>query len=177
MTEIRKTKNKDAEHEAEQEVLNAGYDLKSTVLKVAHHGSDTSTGYQWLYEVDPDYGVISAGADNSYGHPTENTLSRLRDADVKVFRTDLQGDIVCTSDGESVSFSVAKNPDADTLSPQVKPTPTPAPAPADQESGADRAFTVTYILNTNTGKFHNPSCSSVNQMNESNKQVFQGTRD
>ena len=167
----------DAEHEAEQAVLNAGYTVKSTVLKVAHHGSDSSTGYQWLYEVDPEYGVISVGEGNGYGHPTENTLSRLRDADVKVFRTDLQGDIVCTSDGESVSFSVSKNPDADTLAPQVYPTPTPVPVSVDPGSSADRAYTVTYILNTNTGKFHLPSCSSVNQMNESNKQAFQGTRD
>ena len=167
----------DAEREEEQDVLAAGYDLTSTVLKVGHHGSDSSTGYQWLYEVMPRYGVISVGMGNSYGHPTENTLSRLRDADVQVFRTDLQGDIICTSDGKNVSFTVQKNPDADTLAPQSTPVPDPTPEYVAPDSNADRGVTTTYILNTNTGKFHIPSCSSVNRMNENNKQAFTGTRD
>ena len=76
----------DAEREEEQEILNAGYDLSTTVLKVGHHGSKNSTTYPFLREIMPQYAVISVG-DNSYGHPTEDTLSRLRDADVKVYRT------------------------------------------------------------------------------------------
>lgn len=103
----------DAEREAEQVILNSGANLKATVLKVGHHGSDTSTTYPFLREIMPQYAVISVGTGNSYGHPTENTMSRLRDADVKVFRTDLQGDIYCTSDGKTVSFSVKKNSNAD----------------------------------------------------------------
>lgn len=103
----------DAEREAEQVILNSGANLKAAVLKVGHHGSDTSTTYPFLREIMPQYAVISVGAGNSYGHPTENTLSRLRDADVKVFRTDLQGDIYCTSDGKTVSFTVKKNANAD----------------------------------------------------------------
>ena len=63
----------------------------------------------------PEYAVISVGAGNSYGHPTEVVLSRLRDADVKTFRTDMQGHIICTSDGQQVSFSVQRNADANTL--------------------------------------------------------------
>lgn len=107
----------DAEREAEQVILENFKEesLKSTVLKVGHHGSDTSTSYPFLKAVDPEYAVISVGTQNSYGHPDENTLSRLRDADVKVFRTDLQGDIFCTSDGKTVTFSVSKNAYADTL--------------------------------------------------------------
>lgn len=103
----------DAEREAEQVILNSGADLNVTVLKVGHHGSDTSTTYPFLREIMPKYAVISVGSGNSYGHPTEDTLSRLRDAEVKVFRTDLQGDIHCTSDGTDVTFSVTKNADAD----------------------------------------------------------------
>lgn len=103
----------DAERDAEQKILNSGYDIGVDVLKIGHHGSDTSTTYPFLREILPEYAVISVGEGNSYGHPTEDTLSRLRDADVKVFRTDLQGDIFCTSDGEKVSFTVSKNADAD----------------------------------------------------------------
>lgn len=91
----------DAEREAEQVILNNGTDLSATVLKVGHHGSDTSTTYPFLRESMPQYAVISVGAGNSYGHPADNTLSRLRDASVTVYRTDLQGDIICTSDCSS----------------------------------------------------------------------------
>lgn len=121
----------DAEREAEQTVLNSGCDLSSTVLKVGHHGSANSTTYPFLREIMPAYAVISVGEDNSYGHPTQEALSRLRDAEVKVFRTDLQGDIIAVSDGQNVVINVKKNADADTLAPQVvsKPEPTPEPTP------------------------------------------------
>lgn len=162
----------DAEREAEQVILNGGYELKSTVLKVGHHGSKDSTTYPFLREIMPEYAVISVGNNNTYGHPTEDTLSRLRDADVKVFRTDLQGTIICVSDGETVSFSVEKNEDADTL---AEPTEAPTEAPTEPQqtvpAGTD------YIGNKNTKKFHYPSCKSVKQMKESNKYYYTGTRE
>ena len=98
----------DAEQQTEQEILDAGFDVSATVLKVGHHGSSTSTGYQWLYEVDPDYAVITVGKGNSNGHPHEEVLSRLSDAGVTVYRTDQRGDIVCTGNGTTVSFATAK---------------------------------------------------------------------
>ncbi len=166
----------DAERDAEQAILNSGVNLASTVLKVGHHGSDTSTTYPFLREIMPQYAVISVGEDNSYGHPTENTLSRLRDADVKVFRTDMQGDIYCTSDGKTVTMSVEKNADSDTLTNHVKveetkPVETSKPEPTPEQNSTD------YVLNTNTKKFHYPSCSSVKRMSEKNKALFTGTRD
>ena len=103
----------DAERVVEQAILNRGANINSTVLKVGHHGSESSTSYVWLREIMPQYAVISVGKDNSYGHPTEEVLSRLRDAEVKTFRTDLQGDIICVSDGKSVTFTVERNADAD----------------------------------------------------------------
>lgn len=105
----------DAETIEEDEILDAGYDVSCTVLKVGHHGSSTSTGYRWLREAAPQYAVISCGANNSYGHPTEETLSKLRDAEVIVYRTDLQGHIICASDGANVTFTVERNTSADTL--------------------------------------------------------------
>ena len=63
-------------------------------MKVGHHGSDESTSYAFLREVAPEFAVVSVGEENTYGHPTEATLSRLRDADVTVYRTDLQGDVI-----------------------------------------------------------------------------------
>ena len=98
----------DATRIAEADILGAGYDLSATVLKVGHHGSDTSTSYPFLREIMPKYAIISVGKDNEYGHPTDNTLSRLRDADVQVFRTDQQGTVICVSDGKTVSFEAEK---------------------------------------------------------------------
>lgn len=98
----------DAESDEEEEILNSGADLKSTVLKVGHHGSRTSTSYPFLREVMPQYAVISVEKGNSYGHPNEETLSKLSDAGVKVYRTDESGDIVMTSDGNSISITTSK---------------------------------------------------------------------
>ena len=162
----------DAEFDAEKSLLNAGADLSATVLKVGHHGSETSTGYTFLREIMPRYAVISCGTGNSYGHPDEAVLSRLRDAEVQVFRTDLQGDIFCTSDGESVTFEVSKNAEIDTLGlPGVRETDPPEPEKTEASSGNR------YILNTNSKKFHEPDCSSVRQMSEQNKQEVVATRE
>ena len=107
----------DAEETAEKDILSAGYEVKADVLKVGHHGSNTSTSYIWLRQVAPTYAVISSNKTEvpKYGHPHESTLSKLRDADVTVFRTDMQGTITCVSDGESITFTTERNADADTL--------------------------------------------------------------
>ena len=105
----------DAEWDAEHDMVASGYDLSATVLKVGHHGSDTSSSYVFLREVMPKYAVISCGKDNSYGHPTEGALSRLRDVGAQVFRTDMQGDVVFVSDGTALSFGTVKYADAQML--------------------------------------------------------------
>lgn len=168
----------DAEREAEQVILDSGAALAADVLKVGHHGSENSTTYPFLREIMPKYAVISVGEDNSYGHPTDNTLSRLRDADVKVFRTDMQGDIYCTSDGKTVTMSVEKNANADTLTNPVKVVETePAQTEAPKDDPVQPSTGTDYVLNTNTKKFHYPSCSSVKKMSEKNKSFFTGTRE
>lgn len=165
----------DAEREAEQAALSAGVDLSATVLKVGHHGSDTSTTYPFLREIMPQYAVISVGEDNTYGHPTEDTLSRLRDADARVFRTDMQGDIFCKSDGKTVTMTVSRNENADVLSGPMATEPEsteyPTEAPTEAAAGTD------YIGNMNTKKFHYAYCSSVKKMKESNKYYYTGARE
>ena len=79
--------------------LDADIDISADVLRIGHHGSNTSTCYQFLRAVAPTYGIISVDADNTYGHPDEEVLSRLTDADVIVMRTDQLGTIVYYSDG------------------------------------------------------------------------------
>ena len=140
----------DAERTAEADIIAAGYDLRSTVLKVGHHGSDTSTSYPFLREIMPEYAVIQVGKDNSYGHPTEDTLSRLRDADVNVYRNDLQGDIICSSDGKDVSFTTKKNESV-----QNNPTVVTTPDSVETVDAGE------YIGNKNSKKFHLPTCKNL----------------
>lgn len=152
----------DAEREAEQVILNAGVDLSSTVLKVGHHGSDTSTTYPFLREIMPQYAVISVGADNNYGHPTEDALSRLRDADVTVFRTDLQGDVFCTSDGKDVTFAVSRNADANTLGTAAPQTETEVPPEAPiAETEAEAEVEIVWISGSGKKYHSNSGCSNM----------------
>ena len=95
----------DMERDAETELLDSGADVKADVLKVGHHGSYTSTSYRFLREVAPAYGVISVGAANDYGHPHDDPMSRLKDAEVTIYRTDKMYDIVAVTDGEDIQFS------------------------------------------------------------------------
>ncbi len=173
----------DAGREVEQALLDSGNDLRSTVLKVGHHGSANSTSYVWLREIWPEYAVISVGQNNGYGHPADAVLSRLRDAEVTTFRTDLQGNILCSSDGKTVSFSVAQNSDADVFSPE-RATPavttpaatTPAATTPETTTGQSSEPQRNYTVNTNTHKFHYPSCSSADDISPKNRWDYFGTR-
>lgn len=89
---------KSIENEAIENYM--GYELRSDILKVAHHGSDTSTSEEFLDAVKPMYAIISCGAGNSYKHPKQSILNLLLYNDVKVRRTDLQGDILVNVDKE-----------------------------------------------------------------------------
>ncbi len=140
----------DMEREAETDLLESGAAVTADVLKVGHHGSSTSTGYRFLYEVDPRYAVISVGTDNSYGHPHEEVLSRLNDATVTTYRTDVCGTIVAASDGADISFRFER-------ATQATPFPT-------------QAGEVYYIGNRNSQKYHLPTCDGLPK--EENRVTF-----
>ena len=92
----------------EKELINKGVDLRADVLKIAHHGSKTSTSEGFLQQVSPQLAVISVGENNNYGHPSPETLGRLEKSGAKILRTDENGDITITSDG----FNLIINPKA-----------------------------------------------------------------
>ena len=98
----------DAERPSEYDMTDSGEDLSATVLKVGHHGSNTSTSYVFLRQVMPAYAIISCGKDNAYGHPHEEVLSRLADEGAVVYRTDECGTIVCRSNGAKVTVRTEK---------------------------------------------------------------------
>ena len=94
----------DMEKYAENQLVSAGTDLKADVLKVGHHGSYSSTSLDFLNKVDPDFGVISCGRNNEYGHPHDSPMNRLKNAQVELYRTDLMGDSILVTDGETIAF-------------------------------------------------------------------------
>ncbi len=95
----------DAERKYELEMLGKGEDLDADVLKVSHHGSNDATCNDFIKAVTPKYAVIPVGRDNSYGHPSKKTVSRLQNAGAKVYRTDEFGDVVVTTDGKKISIT------------------------------------------------------------------------
>lgn len=130
----------DAEAVSEAEILKGGYNIKSDVLKVGHHGSNSSTTDAFIKSVSPKYGIISVGKGNDYGHPAADTLKRLIDNKVEVYRTDEAGTIIATSDGSTIKIDKVGAP-ANTVAPA----------------------TGQYIGNKNSKVFHLPTCGTLPQ--------------
>lgn len=83
----------DGEIAAEKQLMNRAEDIDCDVLKIAHHGSKTSSGYEFLKATTPEYAVISVGEGNSYNHPNIETIVSLESQDTEIYRTDTMGDI------------------------------------------------------------------------------------
>lgn len=95
----------DAETEEELEIIDNGAELDCDVLRAGHHGSSTSSCKDFLNAVTPEICVISCGADNDYGHPHDKAMNRIKKHTEEIYRTDICGSIVMTSDGEKIDIS------------------------------------------------------------------------
>ena len=93
----------DAETEVEENILARETDITSNVLKCGHHGSSTSSSMDFLRAVNPAVAVISCGQDNKYGHPHHETLESLSERNCKILRTDTDGTVAVTTDGNTYS--------------------------------------------------------------------------
>ena len=96
----------DAEKKSEADTLKkwSAATFKCDILKVGHHGSDSSTTVEFLNAVDPEIAVISCGEGNKYGHPHDEIVDRLTAKGVKIYRTDIDGDIIFKTDGETFTL-------------------------------------------------------------------------
>lgn len=173
----------DAEEASETEMLSNGIELSADVYKVAHHGSRSASTQEFLNAVRPKYAVISCGEGNSYGHPHAEVLNRLRSMGVEVFRTDEQGSIIASSDGENITWNCSAT-DSWQSGEQTESDRENAEDenPGDENSGnaisdAVTSEQTTYVLNTNTKKFHRETCGSVSQIKEENFQKVQMSRE
>ena len=93
----------DLEKEFEEEILQlTNFNLESQVIKLGHHGSDTSSSEEFVKAIDPEYAVIQVGQDNKFGHPSLRVLKRMERLGVNIYRTDIDGDIIIATDGERI---------------------------------------------------------------------------
>ena len=90
--------------EKEVETIIEKKDISADVLKVGHHGSNTSSSKTFLEKVNPSYAIISVGTGNSYGHPSNTTIQNLENLNTKIYRTDESGTIIMTTDGTNITF-------------------------------------------------------------------------
>ncbi len=95
----------DSEKEVENDILKSEYSeyLSADVLKIAHHGSSTSSTEKYINKINPSYAIISCGEDNDYGHPHRETVALLNKLKIQTYRTDKDGTVIISSNGNDIS--------------------------------------------------------------------------
>ena len=165
----------DAEETSEQDMISTGMNLDCDVLSVGHHGSASSTTWDFLEATSPSCAVISCGINNQYNHPSADTMGRLSDMGIPVFRTDKQGTIIAVSDGTNISWSQEPCNDYSSGDSSVnasaggtggnswqEETTTSDPVPEQEESNNADLGTMVWIPATGE-KYHSiPNCGRMN---------------
>ncbi|MEE0558916.1 MAG: hypothetical protein UC361_05705 [Bulleidia sp.] len=162
-----------------------GEALKSDVLFIGNHGSSISSSDTFLDTVNPKIAILSVDGNDGSGLPESKVLDALHQRNIDLYRTDCNGDIKLVSDGKSINISTTKKANLNQLltpgfvpTPEPTPTPTPTPEPTPEPVMEEqKPIEQYYIINTNTGKFHYPTCRSIKRMKDKNKLEFTGTRD
>ena len=149
----------DAETLAEEEL---GMEVACDVVKIGHHGSNTSSGDDFVKRTGADYGVISVAETNKYGHPHSEVVDRWIKNGTKIFRTDDCGNITFVTDGKEFEIVTSKG--------EVPPTTV-------LSDDTPNTSVLIWILNIKTMKIHKEGCSSVEDMKEENKEYSSKTLD
>ena len=136
-------------------VLAEGQDVSADVYKVAHHGSKHSSEAVLLRAVHPSIAVIEVGRVNDYGHPAPETLERLHAVGARVLRTDEDGEVRVTTDGESLDVSTARTP----------PAPPPGPEPSPVVEGG-------YVASRRSHVFHRAGCVGASHIEAGHRMTF-----
>ena len=165
----------DAEETSEQDMISTGMNLDCDVLSLGHHGSASSTTWDLLEASTPSWVVISCGQDNSYGHPSAETMGKLKDMDIPVFRTDDQGTIIALSDGNAISWnqepcndyaSGSEKKGSDSSSSQTAEysgnDATVSESEAEEVSDSDTQERMVWISATGSKYHSKPDCGNMN---------------
>lgn len=156
----------DAETLSEGEILAKQLDIQADVLKIGHHGSDSSTSQEFLNKVNPKYAVIEVGKDNDYGHPRQDVMDRLKAANIQVYRTDENGTIIATSNGSEITFSTQPG------SYNGKTSGSTDKESSDNKAGSNSGT----VTNNNTSSNSNSGSTTSNNSSTTTNEPAQGSR-
>ena len=134
--------------------------LDAEILKVGHHGSSSSSSPAFLNKVNPEVAIICCGTGNSYGHPHQETLNKLQNIGAEIYRTDLNGNIVVSTDGSTYSVSTQK----EAVSPIIRPAGTPPALPVSSQGE--------YVGSKKSNKYHKPDCRYAEKIEWANQIWF-----
>lgn len=148
----------DAEYSEENDILSSGYDVSADILKVGHHGSSSSSSPEFIAAVNPKTAVISVGAGNKYGHPTNEVLAVLNNAGINIYRTDESGTVVITSDGVNYTINTLRSVVQPNAPPQTDNAQSGNDESRQREAAEQNSSAVVYRTKTGS-KYHNAGCS------------------
>lgn len=154
----------DADQVSEEEMCSNGLDISADVLKLNHHGSSFSNNKEFIDAVSPTYAVISVGEGNSYGHPHKEVLEDMQQRGIEVYRTDLLGTIVITSDGDEITFQTGATGEQSTTSDADQQEVAESVTEQDSsENEMDEMQNEEEVYVTASGsKYHKEGCSYLN---------------
>lgn len=144
--------------------------LDSDIYIASHHGSSDSSSVDFLRAVTPEYAIISCGLNNTYGHPSEETLTRLKDTGCKLYRTDKQGTIdgICSEEG--IFFAKSDTDDWSAGIDNSTNSDSQIQTESIQENVSNlMGEEITYVCNKSSRKFHRPDCPGIEQMSPQNR--------
>jgi beta-lactamase superfamily II metal-dependent hydrolase len=154
----------DAGADAEDSLLASGYNLDADVLKIGHHGSNSGSSRAFLKAVTPAVSVIEVGAGNDYGHPTSKTLAALERTGSAIYRTDLDGNIVVTTDGEGITVTTGRSSCSGTVPAIPEITSTPGTTTVSSDGP--------FVGSSKSDKYHYATCSIAKKIASSNLLEF-----
>lgn len=148
--------------------------LDAEILKVGHHGSTSSTSVGFLNKVKPQVAVISVGTGNTYGHPAQETFQKLQNNGAKIYRTDLNGTVVVTTNGKTYSVNTQKGGSSVVQQPSVPVVPVVTQSEPVQQQ---QVSTGKYIGSKESNKYHDPNCGYAKSITQENKIWFEDATD
>lgn len=166
----------DAESKEEGQILSSGANIDADILKVGHHGSDSSCTSKFLNTVSPEIAIISCGIPNSYGHPNDITLKNLTNIGAAIYRTDLTGNVIIEDNASNLTVALGSQykyvatQTIETTKPAetVVETTTPETTATETTAPETPAQSGEYVGSINSDVFHYPNCSYVNSIHPEN---------
>lgn len=140
----------DIEEEGEKELLASGQNLTATIFQMGHHGSKTSNTAAFLDKVNPEVAIISAGRENSYGHPHDEVINRVKSKGIKLYSTHVNGTVIVTTDGKTYNVTTKENGNVTPAAVPTIPPSIPKTTPSDNKPTNNNGKSQGACININT---------------------------